>query len=158
MTSLKLILLTFVSEYVTRCKIPQQISNSSRPENIATFSRQNNLVCRFDAGRAGDDVGRRDRRLRTLQSSTENMQSHFDQWLPGVCEHEVVVRHSVANRVISTDDVQQRGEEWQSMSVLSRRKVRDPLVATRMGLRYRQTDTHTQRGIMKKLPKNKSIS
>ena len=63
------------------------------------------------------------------------MQSDFNERFTRVGEHEVVVRHSVADWIVRTDDVQQRGEERQRVTVFCRREVRNPLIGSVVSLR-----------------------
>ena len=94
-----------------------------------------NLIGRFDTGSASDDVGWRDGRLRSFQRGTEHVQCHFNEWLTSVSEHEVIVGHAVADRVVSTDHVEQRREQRQRVTVLRRREVRYPLICSTVRLR-----------------------
>ena len=67
--------------------------------------------------------------------SGQHLQCDLNERLARVVEHEVIVRHAVPDRVVRADDVEERREERESVSVLSRREESDPLVRLRLRVR-----------------------
>ena len=53
-----------------------------------------------------------------------------------VGENEMIVRDAVADGIVGADDVDERGEERQSVTILRRSEIRDPLVRLRVRVRH----------------------
>ena len=71
-----------------------------------------------------------------LCPSPPYLQRDFDERFSVVGENEMIVRNAVADGIVGADDVDERREKRQRVTILGGSEIRDPLVRLRVRVRH----------------------